>query len=236
MSFADQLRAFYVSKQPTSNSAYNTSIIFAGVYDTTKRECVRQASGYISVPPTPPNIRWLGTWNNATPYIAGDGVTNLGVSYVCILANTNVVPPNVTFWAVYTAPTRSFTLDVTATTAAVASVTALPTPEQGGGIVTWRGIWNDFTQYIINDAVTYNGASYVCTAPNINVTPVPINSYWNFPSPSDPIYPYVPQTGTYVATSQDLLVIRDQLVKKLTAADMGLTVVTSGPINITISW
>ena len=104
MSFADQLRAFYVLKQPGSNTAYNTSIIFAGVYDTTKRECVRQASGYISAPPTPASINWRGAWNNTYTYAVGDGVTNLGVSYVCILTNVNVAPPNALFWSVYTAP------------------------------------------------------------------------------------------------------------------------------------
>lgn len=236
MSFAEQLRSIYVSEQPGANSTYDTNLIFAGVYNTTVRECTRQAAGYISVPPTPPNINWRGAWSVALTYAPGDGVTDLGISYVCILLHSGIQPPSALFWAVYTAPTRSFTLDVTATTAAVAAVTAMPRPEQGGGVVTWRGGWNNYTEYVLNDAVTYQGASYVCSTPNLNLPPFPPGAYWYSPVPSDPIYKYVPQTGTYVATPQDLLVIRDKLIKKLTSTDMGLTVVPAGPINITISW
>jgi hypothetical protein len=189
---------------------------------------------WVVVPPV--NIVWKGAWNALSVYNYGDGTIDAGVSYVCILQHTGQQPPNATYWAVYTQPARSFTLDITSTTAAVAAVTALPRPEQGGGVVVWRGVWNNYTEYVLNDAVTYQGASYVCSVPNINLPPFPPNAYWYSPAPGDPIYQYVPQTGTYVATSADLVLIRDRLIKKLTTADMGLTVVLSGPINITISW
>jgi hypothetical protein len=250
MSFADQLRSFYVSEQQGANSTYNTNVIIAGVYTTVKRECTRQASGYVSANNTPPNINWRGAWNILTTYVYGDGVTDLGVTYVMILPSlpvTGVQPPNALYWDVYTSPTRSFVLDVAATVSAVAAVTAISTPEQGSGLILWKGTWNAFTTYGINpetgasDAVTYQGVSYVATQgsgplPPIVPLPPPMSAAWYVPLPSDPIYPYVPQTGTYVATSQDIQIIRAELIKKLTATENALTVTPSGPINLAISW
>ncbi len=187
------------------------------------------------VPPS--NIVWKGPWSNILNYNYGDGVSESGISYVCIQSHLNQMPPDVAYWAVYTPPTRSFTLDVTATTAAVAAVTTLPRPEHGGGVITWRGAWNSYTEYVLNDAVSYFGTSYVCAIPAGGSTPpLPPNAYWYIPLPSDPIYPLLPKTGTYVATDADLIVIRDKLIKKLTSTDMGLTAVPSGTVNVTISW
>lgn len=286
MSFAEQLKSFYITSQPGANTTYDTNLIFAGVYSAVTRECVRQSVGNVALPPTPSitvdrgtwssivayapgdgvvhvgatyvcilsntnqpppdalywtvvpptNLAWLGAWSALTTYNYGDSVSNLGISYVCIQSHLNQPPPDALYWAVYNQPARSFTLDLTATTTAVAAVTAIPRPEQGGNVVIWRGSWNSYTEYVLNDAVTFQGVSYVCPTPNLNVAPLPPNAYWYAPLPSDPVYPYVPQTGTYVASSADLVVIRDRLIKKLTSADMGLTAVASGPVNITISW
>ena len=65
----------------------------------------------------------------------------------------------------------------------------------------------------------------------ITVIPPP-----TLPQPGDPGYPYVPVPGTYVATADDVILIRDMLIKKLTASDMGLTVTPTGPVNLTIAW
>lgn len=43
-------------------------------------------------------LRWLGAWSGVTAYLANDVVSLSSVEYVCILANTNVTPPNVTNW------------------------------------------------------------------------------------------------------------------------------------------
>jgi hypothetical protein len=42
---------------------------------------------------------WKGAWSAATAYVAYDTVSNGGSTYVCILANTNQAPPNVTYWS-----------------------------------------------------------------------------------------------------------------------------------------
>ena len=47
----------------------------------------------------------------------------------------------------------------------------------GAGMV-WRGAWNSGTSYSSNDAVSFNGASYICILANTNHTP-PNATYWN---------------------------------------------------------
>lgn len=37
-------------------------------------------------------------WNNATSYVIGNQVVLSGITYYCILANTNQSPPNATYW------------------------------------------------------------------------------------------------------------------------------------------
>ena len=48
-------------------------------------------------------INWLGAWNSGTSYLVDDAVESGGSSYICILAHTNQVPPNVTYWDVFVA-------------------------------------------------------------------------------------------------------------------------------------
>jgi hypothetical protein len=38
-------------------------------------------------------------WSATKAYLVGDSATSSGISYACILANTNNVPPNATYWA-----------------------------------------------------------------------------------------------------------------------------------------
>lgn len=43
-------------------------------------------------------VSGVTAWSNATAYVAGDLASNAGVNYYCILAHTNQVPPNATYW------------------------------------------------------------------------------------------------------------------------------------------
>ena len=47
------------------------------------------------------------------------------------------------------------------------------------GEITWRGGWNSSTAYGTNEAVYYNGSSYIAVADNQNVTPGTDNTKWN---------------------------------------------------------
>ncbi len=44
---------------------------------------------------------YLGTYNSSTSYVPYDCVTFNGSSYVCILATTNNLPTNTTYWSLY---------------------------------------------------------------------------------------------------------------------------------------
>lgn len=44
--------------------------------------------------------------------------------------------------------------------------------------LVWKGTWSGATAYIVDDAVTYNGTSYMCTSGHTNQAP-PNASYWD---------------------------------------------------------
>ncbi len=49
-------------------------------------------------------LAWRANWSNATSYVANDIVYSGSVSWICILAHTNQVPPNATYWNQLTNP------------------------------------------------------------------------------------------------------------------------------------
>lgn len=55
----------------------------------------------------------------------------------------------------------------------------VPGPVGAEGL-TWRGMWNTTTAYVLDDAVAYNGASYFCITPNTNTAPTeqPTDTTW----------------------------------------------------------
>jgi hypothetical protein len=53
-----------------------------------------------SNPVTVDGFNWEGDWSSLTAYSVGDAVHLGGTAYLCVLANTNQTPPNVTYWQV----------------------------------------------------------------------------------------------------------------------------------------
>ena len=45
--------------------------------------------------------------------------------------------------------------------------------------MAWQGGWDASTAYSINEAVQYNGSSYIAIANNQNITPGTNNTKWN---------------------------------------------------------
>jgi Collagen triple helix repeat (20 copies) len=45
--------------------------------------------------------------------------------------------------------------------------------------ITWRGQWSQLVTYNPNDAVAYNGSSWIAVAQNVNVAPSTSNPFWN---------------------------------------------------------
>lgn len=63
-------------------------------------------------------VSGVAAWNNATNYVEGDLVVQGGINYYCILAHTNQVPPNATYWypltgAIYEIPSPYLQADLT---------------------------------------------------------------------------------------------------------------------------
>lgn len=52
-------------------------------------------------PLTVDGLVWKDAWNGGTAYVVGDIVSSSNVLYICILAHTNQVPPNATYWQVF---------------------------------------------------------------------------------------------------------------------------------------
>jgi len=113
--------------------------------------------------PGPGVINWLGEWSDATAYEENDAVTWLGTSYICIVAHTDQEPPNPTYW------------DVLASKGDEGD-----TGDQGdaGLSIEWQGNWDSGQPYVVNDAVTLDGTSYICTISHTNQSP-PNAGFWN---------------------------------------------------------
>ena len=47
------------------------------------------------------------------------------------------------------------------------------------GEITWKGTWSSATAYGVNEAVYYNGSSYIAVANNQNVVPTSDSTKWN---------------------------------------------------------
>jgi collagen type VII alpha len=63
-------------------------------------------AGGVGIPGTVVN---KGNWNSGTPYLANDTVFSGGFTYICVLANTNQSPPNLTYWNNFGSTQTGFT-------------------------------------------------------------------------------------------------------------------------------
>jgi len=97
-------------------------------------------------------LNWKGAYNGSTAYAVNDAVSYQGSSYICILTSTGNVPTNGTYW------------DLIA--------------EIGQGGLIWLGTYNNLTPYVPNDAVSYNGSSFVCIADTTGNLPTN-GTYWD---------------------------------------------------------
>ena len=67
------------------------------------------------------------------------------------------------------------------TTGEQAKVTRMVVPGIKGadGDITWKGEWWSGTTYTANEAIQYNGSSYVCLQGNTNLIPPDNTSAWS---------------------------------------------------------
>ena len=84
--------------------------------------------------PLGPGFAWRGAWSSVTAYALNDIISYGGNTYVALGTNTNHQPDtHPSDWAVFAA----------------------------GSNMNWSGAWDIGTTYTVNDAVSWNGASYI---------------------------------------------------------------------------
>lgn len=113
-----------------------------------------------------------GTYSGATAYVIGDFVTYNGSSYTCIANTTGNLPTNTTYWALIASKGDTGATGSTGSTGATGASGA------DGLDVTWRGAYSGVTAYVVNDAVSYNGSSYICILASTGNLPTNA-TYWD---------------------------------------------------------
>jgi hypothetical protein len=98
------------------------------------------------------SIIWHGVYDAGHSYDAYDGVSYLGSCYICILASLNNLPTDPTYW------------DLLASKGSDGSngVDGIDGIDGADGLsIVWHGPWDSGHAYIINDAVSNSGSSYI---------------------------------------------------------------------------
>ncbi|HEY2384972.1 MAG TPA: hypothetical protein VGK48_27675, partial [Terriglobia bacterium] len=143
-------------------------------------------------PAGPAGLVWQGTWNNATTYAVNDAVAFNGTSYISIQAGAGHQPnTNAAFWTVLAQQGATGAAGATGATGATGA--AGPQGPQGpaGAIgatgatgaagpagLTWQGIWSNATAYAVNDAVAFNGTSYISIQAGTGHQPDTSAAFW----------------------------------------------------------
>lgn len=103
-----------------------------------------------------------------------------GTAYIAINANTNSQPPSAN-WSTLAQKGGTGNTGSTGSTGATGSPGAQgatgATGAKGPKGLTWRGAWSSSTAYVVDDAVSSNGSSYIAVANNTNSQPPSAN--WN---------------------------------------------------------
>lgn len=110
---------------------------------------------------------WKGEYSASTQYEVSDTVSYQGSSYTCILRPTvGTAPTNTTYWKL---------ISQKGDTGAQGDqgIQGIQGPE---GLV-WKGAYSGATAYVIDDAVSYNGSSYICIQASTGNLPTDTN-YW----------------------------------------------------------
>lgn len=116
------------------------------------------------------NFGWEGAWVTATAYKVNEVVQESGNTYICLVAHTSGT------FATDLAALKWELLASKGDTGPTGATGA--TGATGPEGLNWTGTWSNATAYSVDDAVTNNGASYICTAAHTNQEP-PNTSYWD---------------------------------------------------------
>ncbi len=138
----------------------------------------------------PQGLTWQGTWSNTTAYAVNDAVQFNGTSYINLQAGTGHEPDtSPTFWSLLAHAGATGTDGTngvngspgTAGTNGTNGLNGLPGAQGIAGPrgLTWRGAWSNTTAYAVNDAVQFNGTSYISLQPGTGHEPDTSPAFWS---------------------------------------------------------
>ncbi len=150
----------------------------------------------------PQGLTWRGTWSNTTAYALNDAVQFNGTSYTSIQAGTGNEPDtSQAFWSVLAQQGSAGAVGTSGTNGINGSPGIQGVPGTAGtngtngslgtqglpGIpgstgpqgLTWRGTWSNTTGYALNDAVQFNGTSYISIQAGTGNEPDTSPAFWS---------------------------------------------------------
>ena len=165
---------------------------------------------------------WQGIWSAGTIYAMGAAVAYNGSSYISIQAGSNQEPDaSASFWSLLSqagVPGPAGPAGVPGSTgpagppgeAGPAGPAGEPgsTAASGGSAgLNWRGTWSAVAAYEFDDAVTYNGSSYLCIQAGSDQEPDGNSVFWNLLAAGGVAGPAGAPGPGYAATSTTSLAI-----------------------------
>lgn len=112
----------------------------------------------------PRGVNWQGEWDSGTSYLTYDAVQYDGSSWIAVAESLNKIPGTDPEW------------ELLAEQGADGAPGAPGAPGEG---LNWLGLWSSATAYVENDAVRYDGSSYVAIATSTNETPSSVSAFWD---------------------------------------------------------
>jgi hypothetical protein len=135
-------------------------------------------------------MAWQGTWSNTKAYAVSDGVEYNGSSYISIQAGTGQ-PPDISpgYWSVIAQRGATGPQGPAGSAGAIGpqgpagltgatGATGAQGPAGPAGM-TWQGTWSNTKAYAVNDAVEYNGSSYISVQAGTAQPPDISPGYWS---------------------------------------------------------
>ncbi len=109
---------------------------------------------------------WRGNWNALVNYLPGEAVAYNNASYIAVGSSLNDPPPSGN-WQ-------------TLAGQGAQGIQGLKGDKGDTGAkgFNFKGVWSNATAYVVDDAVIYNGATYICVANNTNQIPLNNVTYW----------------------------------------------------------
>jgi len=173
----------YISKQ-NANSGRDPSIETAWWELVAKRgdQGIQGIQGEDGIQGPPgAGMVWQGEWSGGPAYTVdadnADVVSRSGSTYIAILNSTNKDPlTEPTYWELVAAKGATGAAGVDGDDG-VDGTDGATGPEGPPGMV-WRGPWSSATAYVIKDAVSHSGSSWIAIADGTNHSPPTSGSFW----------------------------------------------------------